>query len=389
VKRVVIYRNQLFQRSEPFITQQAGALERFEPIYVGRSASPRPAELGSATAITVGGRLARTRHMVLRDSGSVVPQLRALRPALVHAHFGVEGVYAMGMCQKLELPLVTTFHGFDATMKTAGLIKARKVSWLHYLLSRRELAARGDLFICVSNFIRNHVLRLGFPEDRTVTHYIGIDTQKFAAADAEPRSKTILHVARLVEKKGTQFLIAAFARVAQRVTEARLVIIGDGPLRGELEKQADESGVRAQIEFLGGQPNQVVVQRLRSSAVLCLPSVTAVSGDSEGLSMVILEGAAAGLPVVTTRHGGLPEAIEDGVHGYVVEERNVEQLAARLSHLLTHEEERVAMGIAARANMRENFDLHSQTKKLEDLYEGVLGRAPRKRQHGSLSAWKQ
>ncbi|MEI9952476.1 MAG: glycosyltransferase [Pseudomonadota bacterium] len=374
MNRVAIYRHQLFLRSEPFITQQAGALRRFEPVYVGRSAAARPVGLSNTTTITTGGRLARARHALWRDSRSLVRQVRTLDPVLVHAHFGVEGVYAMGLCRQLDLPLITTFHGFDATMTRQALLTSRKVSWLHYVLSRHELAARGDLFICVSDYIRGHVLGLGFPEDRTVTHYIGIDTQAIAPANTEPRSRTILHVARLVEKKGTRYLIAAFARIARTLHDAQLVIIGEGPLRQELQSQAEATGVSERIHFLGGQPNRVVLERVRSAAIMCLPSVTAGSGDGEGLGMVILEGAAAGLPIVTTRHGGIPEVIEDGVHGYLTEERNDEQLAARLSRLLTHEDERIAMGMAARANVRSKFDVHSQTRKLEDLYENVLTR---------------
>ena len=132
---------------------------------------------------------------------------------------------------KLDIPLVTTFHGFDATTSVNSLIRSRAPSWINYALFRNQLAKHGNLFICVSDYIRQKVIQLGFPEERTCVHYMGIDTQAVQARDPSLETRTLLHVARLVEKKGTEYLIRAFSEVARKDSDVQLIIIGDGPLK--------------------------------------------------------------------------------------------------------------------------------------------------------------
>jgi glycosyltransferase involved in cell wall biosynthesis len=296
---------------------------------------------------------------------------------LIHAHFGVEAVYGMELADRLGVPLVTTFHGFDATLKPIELLRSRKATWVQYLLRRMELKGRGALFIAVSEFIRSRLLALGFPADRIRQHYIGVDTAAFESIDAEAESAesddpVILHVARLVEKKGTLHLLDAFARIADRHDRARLAVIGAGPLRAALEARACALGVGARVRWLGAVPHAEVRRWLRRAAVFCLPSCTAGNGDAEGLGLVLLEAAASGVPVVGTHHGGIPEAVMDGTTGYLVRERDVGQLAGALDALLSSTDLRLQFGAAARRFVRERFDLHTQTRALERLYQTVL-----------------
>jgi glycosyltransferase involved in cell wall biosynthesis len=283
----------------------------------------------------------------------------------------VEGLYALGLAKRLKVPLVTTFHGFDATTTRLALLRSRKASWIHYALFGRRLARHGDLFVCVSDYIRERVLAAGFPQRRVVRHYIGIDTKALRPATA-PAARSIVHVARLVEKKGTRYLIEAFTRVAKSDPEVELVIIGDGPLGQSLETLARSQLAGDRIRFLGTQANAMVLDRLSKAAVFCLPSVTARSGDLEGLPISILEAAAMGVPVVATLHSGIPEAVRDGENGYLVPERDVGALAERLAHLLANDGLRQAMGQAARRIVEERFNLRRQTAALEDLYESLL-----------------
>jgi glycosyltransferase involved in cell wall biosynthesis len=312
------------------------------------------------------------RYVGLRDPAPFLKRGLAERsPALIHAHFGVEGVYAVPLAERLSIPLVTTFHGFDATTTPRALLGSGKVSWVNYLMHRRALAARGSLFICVSSFIRERVLSLGFPEEHTLVHHIGVDTERFRPARRPSDEPVILHVARLVEKKGTAYLIDAFARVAECHRDARIVIVGAGPLRATLEARVAGAGLSNRVQFLGARPHAEVVQWLARAQVLVLPSVTAASGDAEGLGMVLLEAAACGLPVVGTRHGGIVDAVLDEESGFLVPERDVETLAARIDSLLGDAGLRARMGGCARALAVERFDLRRQTAKLEALYEDL------------------
>jgi glycosyltransferase involved in cell wall biosynthesis len=177
----------------------------------------------------------------------------------------------------------------------------------------------------------------------------------------------VLHVGRLVEKKGTKILIEAMAGVA----DATLVIIGEGPLRATLEREARETGDR--VRFLGALRSDEVANWMRRASVLAAPSVTAADGDAEGLPNVVVEAAASGLPVVGTNHSGIPEAIEDGVSGFLVPENDASMLAARLRDVLGSESHRSQMSLAARRLAERKFSRQLLTARLESIYDTVAG----------------
>jgi glycosyltransferase involved in cell wall biosynthesis len=238
-------------------------------------------------------------------------------------------------------------------------------------MNRGRLAQRGALFVCVSKFIRERVLALGFPENRTVLHYIGVDTSSPPSSSSRSVRPVVLHVARLVEKKGTGDLIAAFARVLRTISDANLVIVGDGPQEAVLRAQVRALNIERSVAFLGSKPHSSVLDLMSSAWVFCLPSVTAKSGDSEGLAIVLLEAGAHGVPVVATRHGGIPEAVEHEKSGLLHQEHDVEGLASSLEHLLRNEKARLEMGRNARAHVVKNFSLLKQSTALAGIYESI------------------
>lgn len=374
MRQVAIFRHNLFKLSEPFIAQQAEALQRYRPVYLGRlrfGTAPAGAESLAIADLARRPLLAAGRQIV---SASPLPYLRLLgnrHPALIHAHFGVEGVYALPLAQRLGVPLVTSFHGFDATLSTAGLL--RNPGWIRYALGRRGLARRGQLFLCASAFLRDKVLALGFPPERTRVHYMGVDLATITPRWSEEEKPIILHVARLEPVKGSATLIRAFALMAAAHPAARLVIIGDGQLRGTLEQEARATGLRDRIDFIGAKPHPEVLGWMRRAAVLVIPSVRTRSGREEGLGMVMLEAAAHGVPVIGSRVGGIPEGIDDGQTGYLVPERDPAALAARLHSLLADPALRHRLGMAGRAKMEAQFDLTRQIARLETLYDSVIG----------------
>jgi colanic acid/amylovoran biosynthesis glycosyltransferase len=374
VRDVVIFRHNLFRISEPFITQQAQQLRRYRPVYVGRLRyGPSPP---GATSLALQDLCPRWPlplagwQMLTRTPRPFRRLLGERRPALIHAHFGVEGVYALPLARQLEIPLVTTFHGFDATLSTAALLGSP--AWANYPLFRGRLARQGALFLCASAFIRERVLAMGFPAARTQVHYIGVDCTAIRPRDAAEETSTILHVARLVEVKGTEYLIRGFAELAARNAEVRLDIIGDGPLRASLKTLARSLGLEQRVRFLGALPHSQVLAAMRMAAMLVLPSVRTASGRVEGLGMVLLEAAATGLPAIGSRIGGIPESVVDGETGFLVPERDAVALAARMSVLLADPALRRRMGTAARALVEQRFSLHRQTEILEGCYDAVL-----------------
>ena len=378
LREIAIFRHNLFRVSEPFIAGQAQKLRRYRPLYLGRlrhGAGPDGAQsLAIANRLTPRTLPAVAWQMLSRDPRPFLRLLGERRPALIHAHFGIEGVYAMELARRLDVPLVTTFHGFDATLSTAALLTSP--AWASYPLFRRRLAERGDLFLCASGFIRERLLGLGFPPARTRLHYIGVDCAAIRPRAMAEETPAILHVARLVEVKGTEFLLRAVALLPVRHARATLLVAGDGPLRHRLEVLATRLGIGERVRFLGALPHARVLALMRKAAVLVLPSVRTSTGREEGLGMVLLEAAASGVPAIGSRVGGIPEGIADGQTGFLVPERDPAALAERLAALLDDRNLRARMGAAARAHAELRFDLGRQTAALEEMYDGLLdGRA--------------
>src|SRR6201986_4843414 len=195
--RVAIFRHNLFRTSEPFIADQARHLRRYQPFFLGRKRFGPPPDGASSLALEdlyPSFTLPRIGWQML--SGDVRPYLRLLRreqPSLIHAHFGIEGVSALGLAMHLRIPLVTTFHGFDATLKTHALLTSP--AWFRYPLLRLRLAREGHLFLCASSFIRQRLLDTGFPESHTHTHYIGVDCRTIRPREHSQEQLLILHVA--------------------------------------------------------------------------------------------------------------------------------------------------------------------------------------------------
>jgi glycosyltransferase involved in cell wall biosynthesis len=226
----------------------------------------------------------------------------------------------------------------------------------------------------VSDAIKQHAIRAGFPQEKLVVHYTGVDCTRFTPLESSQRDPAlIVFVGRLVEKKGCEYLLRAVGMMrthSHLSTPARLVIIGDGPLRTDLE--ALSRVLNLDVQFLSAQPSEVVREWMGKARVLCNPSVTAADGDSEGFGMVFTEAQAMGTPVVSSHHGGIPEAVCDGKTGLLAPERDVPTLAAHLHRFLTDDAFWQSCSVRATAWVRQRFDLHKQTRQLENIYEEVV-----------------
>jgi glycosyltransferase involved in cell wall biosynthesis len=370
--KIIVFRTQLFKPSERFIRDQAAALPTAEVLLLGRTVMGEPDRQLQHRTLG-GGRLDALRFVVGGDVSRFVRTIRGFEASLIHAHFAVDGLYAKTIARRLDVPLVTTLHGFDITTRRFDLLQSGRPALARYALLQNGLKRDGSLFICVSDFMLRQALKAGYPEQRLRKHYIGVDTSAFSPGNLASPEPVFLHVARLVEKKGTAYLLQAFAVVLKRVPEARLEILGDGPLRTQLESLAGELGISQRVTFLGSRPHAEVRHRLGRSWCLVLPSITARNGDAEGLGMVLLEAAASAVPTVATRHGGIPEAVRDGESGILVAERNAQELAGAMLEIAADSSLRSRMGARAREIAETDFDLSRQSVQLESIYREVIG----------------
>lgn len=293
------------------------------------------------------------------------PHLWHFRPRLIHAHFGRGGALALPLARAMKVPLVVTFHGGDATKDKhydQGLVPK---------IYQSRLSALQDYataFHCVSDYIRDALLRRGFPPEKLFVVRTGVEVSpdEPAAPEGEPY---VLFVGRLVEKKGLSHLIDAMDILQQRGTPVRLVVIGDGPLAATLKRHAEKL---QRVEFLGWQANTEVRQWMRDAAAVCVPSLTAETGDAEGLGHVTLEAMDAGAPVIASRHGGICEVVEDSVNGLLVEPGNAGEIAAAISRIVTQPDLGRGLGAKGRETIRQNFDAVTQSRILEEKFLGLV-----------------
>jgi len=181
----LVFRAPVFNASETFVRAQAAGLVRYQPLVVGREAKGHvPPEL--ADRVLIRPKLA---------------QLRAYRPVLVHAHFATDGLAALPLAEALGVPLVTSLRGYDVNRSRSALLSSGRLSWMRYALFQRRLQRRGDLFLAVSDALRQRAIGQGFPAERTFTHYNGVDLRRFLAVGGD-YGATNLHVRRVGGRRG-------------------------------------------------------------------------------------------------------------------------------------------------------------------------------------------
>jgi len=377
-KRVAVYRRVWLNRSETFVRDHVLALRRWRPTAVTSSLLDDPLAVPGVDVVQ--GREGEATRRLLdrlpqRLAGShqerlerqLRQALRRLRPDLVHAHFGTDAAVVAPVAAALGIPMVVTWHGYDATQYDEALAGSDAG---RLLLERREQILAGSAgTIAVSGFIAGELERKGADPQRTDVIPCGVDTESFTVGPPPPDGG-LLFVGRLVEKKGVADLIEALAGLSSAPS---LTVIGDGPLRAGLQERAAGVGVR--VEFLGLRSSEEVRAAMARASVVVVPSRRASNGDCEGLPVVSMEAAASGRPVIAYAHSGLVESVLDQRTGLLVPEGDVAGLATAIEKLGADPDLLREYGAAARAHAVANFDIRSTTARIEAVYDKALGRA--------------
>jgi colanic acid/amylovoran biosynthesis glycosyltransferase len=300
--------------------------------------------------------------------------IRAITPFLdrdpydvVHCQFGTFG--NLGLLLKdtgfLRGKLVTSFRGYDISSYTQ-----RHGEHIYH-----DLFSRGDLFLCVSDYIKEKLARLGCDPRKIIVHRSGAEVKKANLSrnnGTNNRKIRIVTIARLVEKKGVEYGVRAVAKIVRRRQDVEYNIAGAGPMSDRLQSLIDELNAADSIEMLGWKTQAEVADLLKATDILLAPSVTTEKGDEEGIPGVIMEAFAQRLPVVSTYHAGIPEVVQDGNSGFLVAERDVDALAERLERLIEHPELRFSMGQNGRRFVEEHYDVDKLNDRLVRIYQELL-----------------
>jgi colanic acid/amylovoran biosynthesis glycosyltransferase len=260
--------------------------------------------------------------------------------------------------------IITSFRGYDIS----SYVRDQGEN------SYQDLFKRGDLFLCVSQRIKANLIRLGCDARKIIVHRSGIDTNKFALMGESKKNgmTTILTIARLVEKKGVEYGIEAVAEIVKRHPRIKYKIAGEGPLKDKLQVLIAELKVGDNIKLVGWKSQDQITELLKTSDILLAPSVTSSTGDQEGIPGAIMEAFAAGLPVVSTNHAGIPELVQDGDSGFLVPEKDVKALVQKLEILIEQPELRDAMGRTGRTTVEEYYNIETLNNRLVEVYQQLL-----------------
>ncbi len=308
----------------------------------------------------------RLRRAVLKESPQIennaayVSAFSRHLPQAVLAEYGDVGVNVMEACAHLRIPLIVHFHGYDASVREVLEQNA---------FTYPKMFEQASALIAVSRAMESKLISLGADPRKVFYNPCGVDCDKFSRADPLHATPTFVAVGRFVEKKGPHLMLRAFALVHEQFSEATLRMLGDGPLLESSIELAKTLRIIDSVTFLGAQPHEVVCEEMRRARAFVQHSLEAANGDSEGTPVGIMEAGASGLPVVSTRHAGIPDVVIEGETGFLVDEGDIAGMAEKMIILAKDPQLAGRLGSAARGRVEDQF---SQTVRDNRLWEIIM-----------------
>ena len=296
--------------------------------------------------------------------------LERRRPDLVHIYFGHTGVHLLPFVRAWGGRSLVSFHGMDIMPREDEP---------GYLDRLRELLRALPMVLARSGSLAARLVDLGCPPENIRINRTGIPLDRFPFAERTPPPGGAWHVvqaSRLIEKKGVDSTLAAFASFRKTHPGSRLTIAGDGPLLEELRRSAAAMGVGPAVRFAGFQSQEELAALFASAHIFMHPSRLTSKQDQEGVPNSMLEAMATGLPVVATLHGGIPEAVEDGRDGLLTPENDPGALAASLERIAGDPDLFRKLGSNASGSVRAKYEQAAAIRSLEGFYRELTERKP-------------
>lgn len=293
--------------------------------------------------------------------GRLKNELMDFKPQAILAQYGLTGVEIMAVARELRIPFIVHFHGFDAYRD--DVLK-------DYTDRYRILFDNAAACVSVSRDMTSQLKKLGCPEEKV--HYIpyGVDVPPLRVYGE--RENFFLACGRFVEKKAPLSTIQAFAKVHVGHSSWKLIMLGDGPLLKEAQKRVEESGLKDSVVFKGAVSHDEVWEHMSRAFAFVQHSVHPENNDSEGTPLAVLEAAAAGLPVISTFHGGIPDVVKEGVSGILCKEGDIDAMALAMEKLIGQPGMAHEMGTHGHAFVRDHFSRTAYISGLEKLIQTVV-----------------
>jgi glycosyltransferase involved in cell wall biosynthesis len=334
----------------------------YEPVHVLRSGSLRHRVQRKAMALLP----QRYRFVDRIQAGRELERcLDRYQPDCMHIHFGWAAARVGTVLRRRGIPYTVVLHGSD-------LNQACRYPHLPYARRLVEALRGAHRCLFVSKDLLEKGLALGCPEDKGEVFYLGVPVPEERARLDNTDTVRVVCNGRQIEWKGHRILLQAFERLLRAGVDTSLTLIGEGPLRGDLKRQAKGLGIAHAVHFTGALSNSEVYATLRRAHIFAHPSRSLPDGQEEGLGLAVQEAMAVGLPVVATCTGGIPESVVDGETGWLVPHSDPEAMAESLRRLAANPQQRSQMGAAGRQRIEQHFNLDRQNERLVCLLEQLM-----------------
>jgi glycosyltransferase involved in cell wall biosynthesis len=292
--------------------------------------------------------------------------LQEHRIDVVHVYYGHKAVKYLDMLKHWGGPFIVSFHGVDVSKSTEDGTSTDQLT---------AVFESAGLVLARSQSLLDELRKLGCPEEKLRLNRTPIPLDKFAVWPRQAPTDgawRLVQASRLIPKKGLFTTLEALALVVPDFPKLRFSVCGDGPVKEAFLAKRDALGLQDHVEVLGWRSQEQLLDEYRRSHVFLHPSELTETNDQEGIPNAMLEAMATGLPVVATRHGGIPEAVTDGVDGLLVAEKSPAELASALRRVLCDPALWQQLATGAAASVRENFGLPRQLELLEACYAVAL-----------------
>jgi colanic acid/amylovoran biosynthesis glycosyltransferase len=289
---------------------------------------------------------------------------------IIHAHFGQNGFAALKLKEKLKVPLITSFYGYDS-----GRLGTT------YKPYYKELIKKGELFLVLSQDMKDDLLKLGFPEQKIIIHHLGIDLDKFSLNSDESDDVYIFStICRFDKSKGVHFVIEAFRNFLKNTKNAQihyqLRIVGGGTYENKLKNLVKQHKLQDKVHFVNNlimqNSREIVLNEMQKCKVFILASYSPKRNLKEGTPIVLMEAQACGKPCISTSHAGIPEVVKDKVSGFIVKETSVNDIE-KCMHLFANDPELYfKYSLSARKYVEENYNQKVQMENLKRIIDQII-----------------
>lgn len=296
------------------------------------------------------------------EKKALVNSLKSNKIDVILAEYGTTAAMYLEAIKKSRLPLIIHFHGYDASKYK--ILKTYKERY-------KEMFAYSSFVIAVSQVMYNKLLSLGCPKEKLIKNTYGPNNMFFKNVPTFSKQQFIA-IGRFTDKKAPYYTLVAFKKVLKSYPKSKLIMAGVGNLLNTCENLAKFYQIENAVEFVGVITPQKFLTYLESSLAFVQHSITAKDGDMEGTPLAILESSAAGLPVISTVHAGIPDVIIHDKTGFLVEEHDVEEMSKYMIKLLLDNELARAMGEVGKKYIKEHFSIKRHIDKINELLQKAV-----------------